>query len=467
MLSLLVMYLIVLPSQNYVSGTRTAEDSPLNTRHQIIADAVKKMYSTMAQQDENFRFSLIGEKETPDLSSFYYVCPARCSICNETRSEIICRVCCPDSFITPVSFTSMATQSSYSDMIYWWLVSNFEVTGMTPVLDNWEKNNRRENRNSITWELDEVMKRFKYLNKYEDPSFDRGSLIPHNNENFDILEEQEQVCGYYEGEENNMKRERRIVGGSDVQGTRNYPWQLSLATGFMGLFYMHRCGAALIAESWVLTAAHCLYTLGDEPLYVLGGFLHINEWETAQITQVEKIFIHEEFEPDLYEQDIAIVRLSTPVVYTPSLLPVCLPQPTYSRKDDYTTYLGRKAVLTGWGRQWSDGPLSTQLQMVKLPVITNSMCMNWYNTSGSKQYIPESTFLCAGWEEGVMDACGGDSGGPLIVTREDGRAEVMGVVSWGIGCGIKGRPGVYTRVSQFIPWIKDKIFEYTVLSSIN
>merc|ERR1719228_299021 len=187
------------------------------------------------------------------------------------------------------------------------------------------------------------MNRFKYMNKYEDPSSGRGSFIPDNNENFDIFEEQEQVCGYYEGEENNMKRERRIVGGSDVQGTRNYPWQLSLATGFMGLFYMHRCGAALIAESWVLTAAHCLYTLSGEPLYVLGGFLNIDKWETAQIIQVESYLVHEHFKPQLYEQDIALVRLASPLVYTPSTLPVCLPSPTYSRAGDYTTYLGNKA----------------------------------------------------------------------------------------------------------------------------
>ena len=162
----------------------------------------------------------------------------------------------------------------------------------------------------------------------------------------------------------------------------------------------------------------------------MGGFLDINEKETAQIIRVEEIINHENFIPSLYEQDIALLRLSAPVVYTPS-------------------------------RQWDKGPLSTQLEMMELSIISNTMCIAWYNRSGSRQFIPESTFLCAGWEEGKMDACSGDSGGPLVDYRPDGRAEVVGVVSWGIGCGVKGRPGVYTRVSQFVSWIKYKIMKYT------
>ena len=256
------------------------------------------------------------------------------------------------------------------------------------------------------------------------------------------------------------------MGGTEVDALRQYPWQMSLSTGYMGIFFQHRCGASLISEKWALSAAHCLQNLKDEAeLYVMGGFLDINEKDTAQITKVEAHFSHEYFVPRLYEQDIAVLRLATPIVYTPSLLPVCLPKPSLSRQEDYSQYLGQKATLTGWGRQWDDGPLSPQLEMVELPIISNNMCMGWYNSSGSRQFIPENTFLCAGFEEGGMDACNGDSGGPLVVKRADGRAELTGVVSWGIGCGKPGRPGVYTRVSQFVPWIERTIRDYETNSS--
>jgi len=106
-----------------------------------------------------------------------------------------------------------------------------------------------------------------------------------------------------------------------------------------------------------------------------------------------------------------------------------------------------------------------QLEMVELTIISNNISMSWYNRSGSRQFILENTFLCTGWEEGQRDACNGDSGGPLVVTRADGRAELMGVVSWGIGCGHRGRPGVYTRVSEFLPWIEKTMRDFEVKSS--
>ena len=92
--------------------------------------------------------------------------------------------------------------------------------------------------------------------------------------------------------------------------------------------------------------------------------------------------------------------------------------------------------------------------------------MRWYNNSGSRQFIPSYTFLCAGYEEGEMDACSGDSGGPLTLTRGDGRSELWGVVSWGIGCGVSGRPGVYTRVSQFVDWISTTMADHDQATSV-
>jgi len=445
------------------SGNLLVENvlNTVQSKSSLVANTVASMYDVMTSEDENFRFDLIFEQITPDvsLSPLYHICLHHCSSCDETATEIVCRVCCPEHNSEPISFTSMAMQSGYSVMITNWLLDSMEWTGMKPVFGSWlqGQGNDRQGHDSASVELKSVIRRFQWLqNGVAAPlAFDRDDA-------FSVFPEQ--YCGYYE-DLSLSGPEGRIMGGTDVVGIRQFPWQMSLSTGYMGIFYQHRCGASLISEKWALSAAHCVQNLRGADLYVMGGFLDINEKDTAQITKVEAHFSHENFVPRLYEQDIAVLRLATPIVYTPSLLPVCLPKPSFSRQEDYSQYLGQDAILTGWGRQWDDGPLSSQLEMVKLPIISNNMCMSWYKRSGSRQFIPENTFLCAGFEEGERDACNGDSGGPLVVTRADGRAELMGVVSWGIGCGHKGRPGVYTRVSEFVPWIEKTMRDYEVKSS--
>jgi len=261
------------------------------------------------------------------------------------------------------------------------------------------------------------------------------------------------VCGYYRAE----APEGRVVGGREVEVEGRYPYQLSLATGFLGLFYQHRCGAAVVSTRWAVTAAHCVRELSGQQLYVMGDFLTIaSSRETAQIRWVDRVEVHPRFVAAMYEQDIALMHLEEPLTFTPSLLPVCLPPPSHQKP---RTYQGEVGTLTGWGRQWDEGPLARQLETVDLPIVSNRQCMQWYNRSGSRQLIREETFLCAGWREGSRDACSGDSGGPLVVYREDGRAELVGIVSWGIGCGVPGRPGVYTRVNRFTEWIRGVIGE--------
>jgi len=256
----------------------------------------------------------------------------------------------------------------------------------------------------------------------------------------------EAICGYYLPE----RGEGRVVGGRPVKTGGRYPWQLSLATGFFGFFYQHRCGAALIGDRWVLTAAHCMQSMGIADTYVMAGFLAVNNRDTAQIKKIRKIHVHENFVGELYEQDIALLELEEPMTFNSIVLPVCLPPPLKDHTD-------QTATLTGWGRKWNDGPLSDQLNEVQLPVVNNERCMSWYESTGSRQLIPDSTFLCAGYENGMRDACNGDSGGPLVSFRDNRRAELIGLVSWGIGCGVQGRPGVYTRVSRFIDWIHGKM----------
>merc|ERR1719228_750295 len=357
-------------------------------RHELIANAVVKIYEVMKEDDENFRFDLIQDQDEPDMSFLHHLCPHNCGACSDSRSEVVCRVCCPELFTEPISVFKLSTQSAHSELLYNFLAEVAESTGHTPVSSSLLQNSGRFGHDMARGEVKAMIRRFRWLQ--------RGNIIDET-QNFSRVWDEDyqvnsvQVCGFYE-DAALLRPEGRIMGGTEVLGTRQYPWQMSLATSRRGgMFYQHRCGASLLAEKWVLTAAHCVFALRRRrrKLYVMGGFLNMNERETAQIFDIEAYIIHERFVPRLYEQEIALLRLATPAVYSPSLLPVCLPQPThYRRLERDEANLGRKAILTGWGRKWNHGPLSRQLEMVDLPIISNRMCMDWYNSSGSRQLIP-------------------------------------------------------------------------------
>ncbi|TRY57368.1 hypothetical protein DNTS_024952 [Danionella cerebrum] len=249
-------------------------------------------------------------------------------------------------------------------------------------------------------------------------------------------------CGEVMGED-------RIVGGEDT-AIEHWPWQVSLQWN-----HKHQCGGALVSASWIISAAHCFTGINRNQelstwTVVLGQTQVIN----AKGVSVEMIVVHKDYNRLTNDFDIAMLKLSLPIKTGDSILPVCLPPHQQAVKD--------MLVVTGWGLVKENGEPATVLKKASVPLINRTDCAK------PTVYGPSLTprMLCAGFLDGKVDACQGlifltfsflkgDSGGPLVYLSS--RWQLMGIVSWGVGCARERKPGVYTDVSQLLDWI------YTVM----
>ncbi|XP_005359492.1 transmembrane protease serine 11A [Microtus ochrogaster] len=230
----------------------------------------------------------------------------------------------------------------------------------------------------------------------------------------------------------------RIVSGNPA-AKGAWPWQVSLQRS-----NIHQCGGTLIGNMWVVTAAHCFRTNSNPRQWTLSFGTTINP--PLMKRDVRRIIMHERYRPPARDHDIALVQFSPRVTFSDEVRRICLPEPSASFPPNSTVY------ITGFGALYYTGESQNELREARVQIISNDVCKQ-QQVYGNE--IKRGMF-CAGYLEGIYDACRGDSGGPLVVKDNKDTWYLLGIVSWGDNCGQKNKPGVYTQVTYYRRWIASK-----------
>ena len=250
-----------------------------------------------------------------------------------------------------------------------------------------------------------------------------------------------------------------IVGGKTADANK-WPWQVRLfedSNDKTGI-----CGGTLIAKQWVLTAAHCTK---DHESFVVG----YGSNKLAKLKRVDSIMVlaHQAYDPLTMQNDIALIKLKSPVTFGGGATNVDLASPEF-----FQTLEGKKTTVTGWGYLYDADAFQkkypgteidwnsitpTDLQEVEVPVQNFDACRASYTSQGAND-IPEGQ-MCAGLKHGGKDSCQGDSGGPLVAPDPSNKKAFVqvGIVSWGRGCAQPKLFGIYTRTDFYADWIKNTI----------
>ncbi|KAM4041803.1 serine protease 56 isoform 2-T2 [Anomaloglossus baeobatrachus] len=242
---------------------------------------------------------------------------------------------------------------------------------------------------------------------------------------------------------NNTIPKGRIVGGS-ITSPGSWPWLVNIRLNGDLM-----CGGVLLGDVWVLTAAHCFNGNVNELHWtvVVGQYNLNKEEKERRIYQVNRIITHPKFNQKTFNNDLALVELTNTVVASPRAIPVCLPTVPM----DPTP--GTSCYIAGWGSVYEDGPPSDVVMEARVPVLSQELCRSFLGKD-----MLTSTMFCAGYLTGGIDSCQGDSGGPLTCQDPSSKQYIIyGITSWGDGCGERGKPGVYTRVTAFIDWIQNQM----------
>uniref|UniRef100_A0A5S6QY80 Neurotrypsin n=1 Tax=Trichuris muris TaxID=70415 RepID=A0A5S6QY80_TRIMR len=232
----------------------------------------------------------------------------------------------------------------------------------------------------------------------------------------------------------------RVVGGFEARHGA-FPWTAAIKLDDS----RHLCGASIVSNYHLISAAHCFEDVPDLSLYSIV----VGDWDTnvpdgtEQKFSIEYVSLVPGYE-NILKDDIAVIKIkpknNSGILFSKFVQPICLPDANASYEP------GNKCTISGWGKN------PRRLQAAEIPILNQKTCTDPLIYGN---LLSEHTF-CAGYLQGHVDSCKGDSGGPFACLV-NGKYYLHGVISWGDGCAQQYRPGVYTRVKDYLPWIREQL----------
>ncbi|KAK4017995.1 hypothetical protein OUZ56_000067 [Daphnia magna] len=263
----------------------------------------------------------------------------------------------------------------------------------------------------------------------------------------------------------------RVLSGrkpaSDMESETSFaefPWHVAVVNGQTGDYL---CAGTIISARFIMTVAHCVRKFQFTLLFV-----RVGDWDLSGIgemfpsydVEVQNTIIHEEFYAGNLQNDIALLQLKFPLDFSimPHVGTICLPpssDPIYS-----------DCIVTGWGQQLStseakgdSSTFSRTLKQTSQTLVTAQFCEKALRPFLGQFYqLPKKGFVCA-YDKDGKDSCFGDGGGALACLvnapnyPKPMQYHVVGLVSWGVGCGMPNVPSAYTAIWDYLDWIRAKI----------
>ncbi|KAG5336657.1 SNAK protease, partial [Acromyrmex charruanus] len=278
------------------------------------------------------------------------------------------------------------------------------------------------------------------------------------------------ACREYENEiETNSKEKRdtaevqfNIFGGTQTE-QGEFPYMVALGyenedkDDDNSEAIKYNCGGTLISSQYVLTAAHCVSNIQEKvPVEVRVGSEDLKSVGDAQRIPISNVIPHPQYKRSVNYNDVAILKLSTPVRIENNVRPICIQTKSL---DSMNVQSNVSFIVIGWGATSFDEDGSTKLMKTPgLSLVDKESCGKKFNDFGKLPRGLDDNMLCV-LDTNVTrrsDACHGDSGGPLLMFIGSSHS-IVGITAFGQSCG-GSIPGVYTAVYSFLEWIENQVW---------